>query len=96
MNTIITLDPTVSRQLDQGMRASGGVELPFPVVYLWAHNGQPSYTNVGGALYYGGWATKADDLSEFSADQGLDIPLGFSQGEIATRGGEFLDVLRFT
>jgi hypothetical protein len=80
----------LAKKLDQGMRIGEAVELPFPVVYVWALNGQASYKSQGGALYFGGWACKADDLQAVSDQQGLPIPGEWKLVTIASRdGGEF-------
>lgn len=84
------LDSTLAKKLGQGMRAGEAVDLPFPVVYVWALNGQASYKSQGGALYYGGWACKAEDLQSVADQQGLPIPQDWKQVTIASRdGGEF-------
>ena len=86
----INIDLNLARKLDMGMRAGGAVDLPFPVVYIWALNGQASYKSQGGALYYGGWACKSDDLQTVADQQGLTIPQDWKQVTIASRdGGEF-------
>jgi hypothetical protein len=86
----ISLDPTVAKKLDMGMRAGENIELPFPVVYIWALNGQASYKSQGGALYYGGWAAKAEDLQTTADQQGLALPKDWKLVTITSRdGGEF-------
>lgn len=86
----LNFDLNLAKKLDQGMRAGDAVDLPFPVVYVWALNGQASYKSQGGALYYGGWACKADDLQTTADQQGLAIPKDWKQVTIASRdGGEF-------
>jgi hypothetical protein len=86
----ITLDSNLAKKLDSGMRAGEAVELPFPVIYIWALNGQSSYKSQGGALYYGGWACKVEDLQAITGQQGLPIPADLKQVTIASRdGGEF-------
>jgi hypothetical protein len=86
----IQLDDQLARKLDMGMRSGDTVELPFPVVYIWALNGQTSYKSQGGALYYGGWACKAENLQAVSDQQGLPIPQDWKQVSISSRdGGEF-------
>jgi hypothetical protein len=86
----IQLDNQIARKLDQGMRAGDVVDLPFPVVYVWALNGQTGYKSQGGALYYGGWASKAEDLQTVADQQALPIPNEWKQVTIASRdGGEF-------
>jgi hypothetical protein len=86
----INLDPELARKLDQGMRTGDTVDLPFPVIYVWALNGQAGYRSQGGALYYGGWACKAEDMQSVSEQQGLPIPKEWKLVTIASRdGGEF-------
>jgi hypothetical protein len=86
----IQLDEQLARKLDLGMRSGDNVELPFPVVYIWALNGQTSYKSQGGALYYGGWACKAENLQAVSDQQALPIPQDWKQVSISSRdGGEF-------
>lgn len=85
----ITLDPTIATELSGGMD-SGVLELPFPVVYFWALNGQATFKSQGGALYYGGWACKVEDMkSVVDQTHGYEYP-GLKQATIPTReGGEF-------
>jgi hypothetical protein len=88
--TPITLDPNLSKKLDQGMRFGDSAELPFPAVFIWALNGQASYKSQGGALYYGGWACKSNDLQIAADQQDLALPLNWQQVTISSRdGGEF-------
>jgi hypothetical protein len=66
------------------------VDLPFPVVYVWALNGQTSYKAQGGAPYYGGWACKMEDMDAVADQQALPIPGDWKQVTISSRdGGEF-------
>lgn len=89
--TPITLDPNLSRKLDHGMRSGDTTELPFPAVFIWALNGQTSYKSQGGALFYGGWACKTNDLQIAADQQGIALPANWQPVTIATRdGGEFL------
>jgi hypothetical protein len=86
----ISLDQNLARKLEQGMRSGDVVDLSFPVVYIWALNGQASYKSQGGALYYGGWACKAEDLQAISNQSELSIPADWKLVTIASRdGGEF-------
>lgn len=86
----ISLDPNLAKKLDQGMRSGDTAELPFPVVYAWALNGQSSYKSQGGALYYGGWACKSHDLQQVTDQQGINLPESWQQVTISSRdGGEF-------
>lgn len=86
----IQLDSNIARKLDQGMRSGEIVDLPFPVVYVWALNGQTSYRSTGGAPYFGGWACKAEDLQSVADQQALPVPSDWKQVTISSRdGGEF-------
>jgi hypothetical protein len=86
----ITIDMNLAKKLDLGMRAGEAVELPFPVVYIWALNGQAGYKSQGGALYYGGWACKAEDVQATSNQLDLAIPSDWKLVTISSRdGGEF-------
>jgi hypothetical protein len=88
--TQIELDSQLARKLDQGMRTGDTTELPFPVVYIWALNGQASYRSQGGALYYGGWACKSEDLLAAAEAQELAVPKEWNHVTISSRdGGEF-------
>jgi hypothetical protein len=88
--TPIELDSQLARKLEQGMRTGDSTELPFPVVYIWALNGQGSYRSEGGALYYGGWASKSEDLQDAAEAQNLDLPKDWVPVTISSRdGGEF-------
>src|SRR5512141_1633781 len=84
----ITIDMNLAKKLDLGMRAGEAVELPFPVVYVWALNGQAGFKSQGGALYYGGWACKAEDLQMVADQQGLSIPKEWKQVTISSRDGD--------
>ncbi len=83
----ITLDRNLAEKLDLGMRSGGTVELPFPVIYAWTMNGQASYKAQGGALYYGGWATKAEDMDALAETANVNIPAGWSRVAIGARDG---------
>lgn len=84
----IELDYGLAKKLASGMRQGDAVELPFPVVYLWTINGQPIHKQQGGALYFGGWACKAEELQTIADQQGLPIPSGWKQVTIASRDGD--------
>jgi hypothetical protein len=83
----IQLNPSLSKQLDSGMTDEGGVQLPFPVIYFWAHNGQPNYKSAGGALYYGGWVCKAEEARSVCDEQALPIPAAWQAADVANRDG---------
>jgi hypothetical protein len=84
----ISLDNSLARKLDQGMRMGDAVDLPFPIVYIWALNGQSSYKSQGGAMYYGGWACKTDEMNGVMEQQGLTVPQDWKQVTISSRDGD--------
>lgn len=86
----INLDPNIASQLNAGMTTGEGIELPFPVVYSWALNGQAAFKSLGGAPYYGGWACKVENMQEVCTKLSVPVPTGWAEGSISTRdGGEF-------
>ena len=86
----ITLESTLAKKLDQGMRGDA-IELPFPVVYIWTLNGQLAFKSQGGALYYGGWACKATDMQTIAEQQETTLPLDWKLVTIAGRDGDEFD-----
>jgi hypothetical protein len=84
------LDKELAAFLNETMKMGSAIELPFPAVYLWAVNGQASYKSQGGALYFGGFACKADNVTEV-LDGNLDaLPASWENTVISSRdGGEF-------
>lgn len=83
----ISLDNNLAKKLDQGMRSGDAVDLPFNVVYIWALNGQTSFKSQGGALYYGGWACKSEDMQAVSDQLSIPIPQDWKQVTISSRDG---------
>jgi len=89
----INLDPDLARRLNDGMTSGETLDLPFPVIYVWAMNGQPSYKSQGGALYYGGWACKADDLDALKeSGAGISDPAGWKRTTSASREGDEFEI----
>jgi hypothetical protein len=82
----IQLDHDLANRLEAGM-SGGGTDLPFPVAYTWVINGQASYKSQGGALYYGGWAAKAEDMQAVAEQRGNTVP-NWAQVTIASRDGD--------
>jgi hypothetical protein len=87
----IELDPNISRKLNDGMDAGDAVELPFPVAYVWALNGQTSEKTAGNALYFGGWACKKEALENVVEEIGNVIPSGWTEVTIGARDGSEFD-----
>ncbi len=81
------IDMELAKKLDQSMKTGDAVELPFPVLYVWALNGQPSFKTQGGALYFGGWACKAEDARSIAEYGGMAVPADWKALTISTRDG---------
>jgi len=88
----ITLDDKISKSLSEGMNTGSGVELPFPVVYLWAMNGQTAYKQQGGAPYFGGWACKAEQMDDMLTKTGLNLPAKWVKSTNAARDGSEFEI----
>lgn len=90
----IELNQNVADRLNEGMEESGGIELPFYAPYLWTINGNPQLKALKNAQYFGGWATKMEDMIEFISQYGKkDLPAGFENVEIAPKNGNAFDAL---
>lgn len=90
----IQLNQNVAEKLNEGMEETGGVELPFYAPYLWTINGNPQLKKLANAQYYGGWATKMDDMIEFISQYGhKDLPAGFDNVEISPKNGAAFDAM---
>jgi len=87
---MINLDQSTIDKLNSGMTSSESIQLPFAAPFLWALNGQPGYKQQGGALYFGGWACKAEDLEAVCRTGSLPVPPSWKSGTLSGRdGGEF-------
>lgn len=64
------------------------IELPFPVVYFWAINGQSALKAQGGAQYYGGWSSKADQVDLAIADTNRKKPAHWLEAFVAPKDGD--------
>lgn len=87
----ITLDPTLSKQLSDGMKNGDGVELPFLAPYIWAVNGLASFkpqAETVPAMYYGGWAVKMEDMQACIDQLGVPLPPTMKQATIPSRDGK--------
>lgn len=81
----LELDAALAAKLKGTMQEGGTIELPFPVIYLWTINGQPSYKQQGGAMYYGGWCCKAEDAAVIAQEKALNLPVAWKHETITTR-----------
>lgn len=90
----IELNPNIASRLTEGMEESGGIKLPFYAPYLWTINGNPQLKQLNNAQYFGGWATKMEDMIEFISQYGKkDLPAGFENVEISPKSGQAYDAL---
>jgi len=83
----IELEGDLGERINQGMNMGGGIELPFLAPVLWAINGDAKLKQLGGAQYYGGWATKDGDFDDAMNQNGVGVPAGFSLSEITASDG---------
>jgi hypothetical protein len=84
---MIELDKNISDKLNSGMSNGETIELPFPHVFMWTHNGQTAYKQHGNALFYGGWMCDSDSLTAAMEMQGLTLPAGWNAVTITNREG---------
>lgn len=57
-------DTSLGTRLNDGMNLGGGIQLPFTAPVFWTINGNPALRQLGGAQYFGGWASDAGDFDE--------------------------------
>ena len=74
MTNMIPRNDLISSQLQAGMTQEGAVELPFPVIYLWTVNGNPQAKAQGGAAYFGGFTSKAEQVDPVIQDNNMNLP----------------------
>ncbi len=81
----ITLDKRISEEMGDPMAGEGEIKLPFPAPVFWVLNGRAELKQLGGARYYGGWATNAEDLDDIAAQINKPIPAGLAASEFIPR-----------
>jgi len=64
------------------------VELPFTAPIVWWLNGKAHYKALGGAAYFGGWASNVDDLEQAASEMGVEIPPDFKQVTLSNNEGK--------
>ncbi len=84
----IKMDPQLARELERSMDTGARTRLPFAAPYLWVVNGDPKMKPLGGALYYGGWITRAEEMLAVCEEKGVAVPPGFARQPIPLRNGE--------
>jgi hypothetical protein len=80
------IDQNDADRLNQGMNLGGGIELSFDAPVFWWLNGNPANRALAAttpAVYFGGWASNAEDIDAVTAERG--IPGGLVQTDIFTR-----------
>jgi hypothetical protein len=92
----ISYNPNTARKLANGLNNKDGIELPFPVVYFWALNGQANNSDratdkTKAALFFGGWACNSDELQKSADAQGLEIPADLHLFHASSRDGKAYD-----
>jgi hypothetical protein len=88
------VDSDLMKKLAGGLDDNDAVKLPFPVVYLWAQNGQAAYASQkkdGSAMYFGGWACKQENANEVIEETGSPLPYNWKPETIGTRDGGTYD-----
>ena len=73
--------PEGADALGAQMKTGDGIELPYPVLYGQAHNGNALMEEIGGVRYYGGWVFEKAKADEFLAANNLAVPSIFSKVE---------------
>lgn len=81
-------DEGIAKRLAGGMNTSDRIEPPFKAVYLWALNGSAMFKKDNNALFYGGWACKAEDLQAVADETGNPVPASWTATEVPTRDGD--------
>jgi hypothetical protein len=84
----IILDSELAKKLQGSMQSGEGVELPFPVAYVWTVNGKPGMKSQADARYFGGWACKVEDMDAVADQQALSAPAGWSKVDMVTNDGD--------
>jgi hypothetical protein len=81
-------DEGISKRLAGSLNVSDKIEPPFKAVYLWALNGQAMFKKDNNAMFYGGWACKAEDLQAVADETGSPIPASWTLTDVPTRNGD--------
>lgn len=83
--------PAGAEALGAQMKTSDGIELPYPVLYGQAHNGNAQMEELGGIRYFGGWLFEQAKADDFFAAQGLAVPPNFKVEKIKPKDGKPYD-----
>lgn len=82
------IEDDIKANLQDSMKSGEGVELPFPAMYFWALNGNPALKQIGGTQYYGGWASKAEQIIEACERMDIEMPAALTASEISTKNND--------
>jgi len=83
--------PEGAEVLGAQMKTSDGIELPYPVLYGQAHNGNAQMQELGGIRYFGGWLFEKAKADEFFAANSLAVPSIFKVEKIKPKTGNAYD-----
>ena len=83
--------PEGAEALGAQMKTSDGIELPYPVLYGQAHNGNAQMQELGGIRYFGGWLFEKAKADEFFAANNLAVPTLFKVEKIKPKTGNAYD-----
>ncbi len=84
----IEIPEEIGNRLSEGMAGEGGAQLPFLAPVLWIVNGNLRLKSVGGAQYFGGWATNQEDIDSAAESLGKNIPAGLTADEMTSKDGK--------
>lgn len=59
--------------------ASGGIQLPFPVIYPYIVNGSAALEQAHKVLFCGGWIVGQDKMDELCKAEGRNVPVGWAK-----------------
>jgi hypothetical protein len=91
MTNMIPRNDLIATQLHTGMSQESAITLPFPVIYLWAINGNPQVKAQGGAAYFGGFASKAEQVDPVLQDNNINLPTYLHTSTISLKDGTEYD-----
>ncbi len=85
------LDRELIGQADASIKTSES-PLPFATPTLYVLNGQPAFQQIGGAMFFGGWATDRQRFDRICESEKRNLPAVLKPAQIASSRGEPIDV----
>lgn len=86
--TIKLNDPALEGKVGKAMENDGEARLPFSAPVFWVMNGNNDLKEIGGARYFGGWATNAEELEAHATECNIAIPANLKKSDFTPRGSE--------